>query len=239
VTDTVQLTREDGVAVITLARPEKANAYTQAMLARLRAHLDDLAVDASVTVVVVTGGRKHFSAGADLDELSVRCGRDALDLASRQTFDQLARMPQPVIAAIGGAAIAGGFEMALACDLRVCSPDARFALTETALGLVPAAGGMRRLVHILGAARTKDLVLCGREIDAPTAHAWGIVNSIEGDVLARAMAVARSLQSRDAVAQRLAKMAIDATAAGGVDGALEAAIQAFLYERRRNAASTS
>jgi enoyl-CoA hydratase/carnithine racemase len=222
---------QGAVALIRLARPEKANAYTQPMLARLSELLTGLAADESVRALVLIGSDRHFCAGADRSELDARRGQDALDLLSRRTFDQLARMPQPVIAAIEGAAVAGGFELALACDFRICTPDARFALPETKLGLIPAAGGMRRLVQQIGAARTKELVLLGRELDAATAQAWGIVNAIEADVLAAAVAMASSLRARDAVAQRLAKTAIDATGSG-CDVALEGAMQAFLYERR-------
>src|SRR5262245_22340777 len=128
------------VAVLTFARPEKANAYNEPMLARFRELLRALAADASVRAIVVTGAGKHFCAGADRAELDQRRGEDALDLASRLAFDELACMPQPVVAAIGGAAVGGGFELALACDLRLCTPDAHFALPETELGLIPAAG---------------------------------------------------------------------------------------------------
>jgi enoyl-CoA hydratase/carnithine racemase len=221
----------DGVATVQLDRAHKANAYTQPMLARLREILCELAADSTVKTLILTGSGKHFCAGADRDELDARAGEDALDLASRETFDLLARMPQPVIAAIDGGAIGGGFELALACDLRICSPSARFAFPETKLGLVPAAGGMRRLVEMIGTARTKELVLFGRELDATTAHAWGIVSAIERDVATAATVIATAALSRDALAQRLAKSAIDAKAMGS-EVALEAAIQAFLYERR-------
>jgi enoyl-CoA hydratase/carnithine racemase len=140
-------------------------------------------------------------------------------------------MPQPVIAAIEGAAFGGGFELALACDYRISTAEARFALPETKLGLIPAAGGIRRLGQLVGLARTKEIVLFGRELDAATALAWGVVNAIHPDVVAAAVETAESLHARDAVAQRVAKAAIDSLGCAN-DAMLESAIQAFLYERK-------
>jgi len=225
-------TAAPNTAIITLVRPERANAYTQPMLARLSDILRELSLNTSVRAVVVTGTGPHFCAGADRGELDERCGEDSLDLLSRRTFDQLARMPQPVIAAIRGAAFGGGLELALACDVRVCALDARLALPETRLGLMPAAGGVRRLVPLIGPSRTKELVLWGRELDAATALAWGVVTATDADVIGAALGLAASISRGDAVAQRLAKTSIDAAVAAD-DTALEAAIQAFLYERRR------
>jgi enoyl-CoA hydratase len=219
------------VAIIKFDRPSSANAYTQPMLIELIRILGELAKDRHVRSVVFAGVGKHFCAGADRHELQQRRGEDALDLASRGAFDLLARMPQPVIAAIDGAAFGGGFELALACDYRISTAQARFALPETKLGLIPAAGGIRRLLQTVGLARTKEIVLFGRELDAVTALAWGVVNAIHTDVVATAVETAMSLHSHDAVALRVAKAAIDSLDCAN-DSLLESAIQAFLYERK-------
>jgi enoyl-CoA hydratase len=221
----------DSVALIKFDRPARANAYTQAMLIELIRILGELAKDRRVRSIVFAGVGKHFCAGADRHELQQRRGEDALDLASRGAFDLLARMPQPVIAAIEGAACGGGFELALACDYRISTAGARFALPETKLGLIPAAGGIRRLGQLVGLARTKEIVLFGRELDATTALAWGVVNAVHPDVVAAAVETAESLHARDAVAQRVAKAAIDSLGCAN-DAMLESAIQAFLYERK-------
>ena len=233
-TGEVELTRlrePTGTVIITLSRPGKANAYTQAMLARLNEIVSELEQDPTVRALIIAGGGVHFCSGADRDEILRRNGEDALDLLSRRVFDGIARTRHATVAAINGAAFGGGFELALACDLRVCGPSARFALPETTLGLIPAAGAIQRLVRMVGVARTKELVMFGRELDGTTAHQWGIASAVELNALDAAVAITNSLQSRDCIAQRLAKCAIDASPSRA-DMALESATQAFLYDRR-------
>lgn len=169
----------DGLGLIRLNRPEAANAYTQLMLHDLEVVLKDFAADPKVALVAITGSDdKYFCAGADLKEMAQRKPEEAADLLSARLFDDIAVYPKPVIAAINGPAIGGGLELALACDLRISTPGATFALPEVSLGILPAAGGIRRLPPLIGAGRAKEMILFARKIDAQTALDWGLVNEL-------------------------------------------------------------
>ncbi|MCC6812279.1 MAG: enoyl-CoA hydratase/isomerase family protein [Deltaproteobacteria bacterium] len=221
------------IVLIRLQRPEKSNAYTQPMLDQLATTLTALRDDTTVRAVVITGaGDRAFCAGADRHELDARAGIDALDLESRRVFDMVADAPWPTVAAINGVAAGGGFELALACDVRICHPSTRLFLPEVRLGLIPAAGGTRRLTSIVGPARSKEVILFGRELDAATALAWGLVSEIVSDVAKRATELAERAGTYDPVALRLAKGAID-TAVRSSTADVEGLSQALLYERRR------
>jgi enoyl-CoA hydratase len=214
------------VGSIQLDRPARANAYDRETLFRLLAALAELA--SSRVVVVESTGDGAFSAGADRDEMKDADPLSALDLRSDAVFDAIARAPFVTVAAVHGPAVGGGFELALACDLRLASPRARFWLPETSLGLIPAAGGCRRLTAMVGASRAKAIILGGREIDAETALAWGIVDRIVEDPRAEARSWAAQIARRDPVAQRLARAVIDAEG----EGWLGRVSEAWLYARR-------
>ena len=149
-------------------------------------------------------------------------------LYSQAVFDRLARHTAVSICAVQGAAVAGGCELALACDVRIAGPRARFSLPEVSLGLVPSAGGSTRLPAVVGPARAKEIILLGRSVDAETALAWGLVNEIHEDPVERALELGRSLLERDAVALRLAKQIL-------VEPSLEKEriAEALLYQRRK------
>lgn len=218
--------RRDAVTTILLDRPGKAHAYHEKMLRALETQLDRL--ETPVLVIGSTGDRA-FCGGADLDAMKGVEPLSALDLLSQRVFDRIARSPAVSVCAVQGAAIGGGCELALACDIRVVGPRARFALPETSLGLVPAAGGCTRLPRLVGAARAKQMILCGWSIDADTAVTWGLAAEKSDAPLERAHAIASGLADRDPVALRLAKGLID-----GVDGlAAERVTEALLYLRRR------
>jgi enoyl-CoA hydratase/carnithine racemase len=219
--------------LVTLDRVERANAYTAAMLEDLRRGIEQARAEPAIMAAVVTGAGRVFCAGADLDELGDKDERDALALRSRQVFDLWADAPWPTVAAIQGAAVGGGFELALACDLRLCGPAALFRFPELALGLVPAAGGIRRLVAELGPARAKEMILFGEQLDAETALRWGLVARVVDDPLAHAIELAGSMQGLDPMALRLAKMLIHERADTAHARPAEAIAQALLYARRK------
>jgi methylglutaconyl-CoA hydratase len=180
-TGPVLVEREGSVAWLVLNRPEAANALSRAMVAGLRAGLDQLASDPEALVVVLTGaGDKAFCAGADLKE------RRGMTLDQTRGFlDELGALaqaiedcPRPVIAALGGAALGGGLELALAADLRVASEGATLGLAEVRLGIIPGAGGTQRLSRLCGVAVAKELVLTARRIDAATALRLGLVSGV-------------------------------------------------------------
>ncbi len=220
---------EGRVATIELRRPQRANAYDRATLRALDEAITDLSTSARV-VVIQSAGQGAFCGGADLAELGSVDPLDALDLLSQQVFHHLARAPFVSLAAIHGPAVAGGFELALACDLRVAGPEARFSLPETGLGLLPSAGGTTRLAAAVGSSRAKGIILGGQQVSAEQALAWGLVHRLAHDPRAEALTWAGEVARRDPVAMRLARSIIDS----GQDESLhlERVSEALLYSLR-------
>ncbi len=219
-----------GVGVVRLNRPQRANAYDRAMLDALLDGARYLATRCGV-LVIESAGEGAFCGGADLHALETATPLEGFDLRSSRVFTALARLPAVTIAAVHGPAVAGGCELALACDLRVVGPRARFSLPETALGLIPSAGGTTRLARLVGTSRAKHLVLGGGALDAATALACGLAHRLAADPRAEARAWADELATRDPVALQLAKEILDA---GEDDGSLarERAAEGLLYARR-------
>jgi enoyl-CoA hydratase len=196
------------IGLLTLDRPSKAHAYDRQHLLDLKAGLARLEESVSVVVISATGSRA-FCGGADLSEVQRADPLDALDLLSQRVFNAIAASPLVTIAAVHGAAVAGGCELTLACDLRVVGPAARFSLPETAMGLIPSAGGCTRLTRLVGPGRAKEVILGGATVDAPTAVAWGLAGRMVEDPRAEALTMAAHIAKRDPVALRLAKQIID------------------------------
>lgn len=220
------------VATIEIRRPSRANAYNREVLDALRDAVDTL-WDQATLVVVRTQGDRVFCGGADLKELGSAAPESALDLRSQRTFNHLARAPFVSIAAIQGPAVAGGCELALACDLRVASPRATFSLPETSLGIIPSAGGSTRLTRLVGPSVAKAVILGGAVLSAEQALQHGLVHRLVDDPRAEAHAWADVLATRDPVALRLAKAVIDSgESAGSLQ--LERVAEAFLYGRRES-----
>jgi enoyl-CoA hydratase/carnithine racemase len=198
----IKLSANSGVTTITLNRPNKANAYNRAMLEQLETALDNISTP--VVVIESTGGGA-FCGGADLVELDSATPDDAKTLRSQRVFQKIASAQWCSIAAVHGAAVAGGFELALACDLIVASDKATFSLPETSLGLIPSAGGTTRLPLSVGLNRAKDVILGGRVLDSKTALAWGIVSRVAKDARGEAAQWGEELASKDPTAMSLAK----------------------------------
>jgi methylglutaconyl-CoA hydratase len=206
--------RRDGVEVWTIDGASRRNSITMAMLAELNALLDRAAADRTLRCVVLTGaGDKAFCAGADLKERA-RMGEGevhAFHDGLRRALRAIEQAPQPFVAAVNGAALGGGFELALACDLRIASDSAQLGLPEVGLGIIPGGGGTQRLPRLVGVARAKDLVLTARRIGAAEALALGVVGRLAppqrllDDALAYAAEVARNAP----VSLRQAKRAIE------------------------------
>ena len=188
------------VAVVTLNRPDAMNALSRALRAELDRAIRELTADDSVSVVVLTGAGRAFTAGLDLKELGSR--PDALGDANAtgpaaNPVLAIQQCPKPVIGAINGVAITGGFELALACDVLIASTQARFADTHARVGIMPGWGLSQKLSRIIGVYRAKELSLTGNFLDAATAEAWGLVNRVvEPDALMpTAMKLAQDMAS--------------------------------------------
>jgi enoyl-CoA hydratase len=211
---------EDGVAEVTLNRPEKMNALTPEMICRMADAWDAIQADPLIRVAILTAtGDRAFSAGADLGRLTTLLTRarepeDEYDERLRAEPKLLNRamlrgteVTTPVIAAARGAVVGGGMEMLLACDLRVVSEDSMLGLTEVKRGLIPAAGGVARVSRQVSAAHAAEILLIGDKIDAPTAYRMGLVNRVvpTDEVLGVARAMAATMAANGPLAMRAAK----------------------------------
>ena len=211
--ETIRYAAADGVATVTLDRPDVLNAMNEPMRRELTECFTRLAVDDAVRVVVLAGaGERAFSAGADIREfvqppVPVRFREERKRVDFRAVMD---RCPQPMIAAIRGYALGGGLELALACDIRIAAEDAQLGLTEISLAIIPGGGGTQRLPRLVGRGKALEMILTGARIGAPEALRIGLVERVvpPGEVLAAAQELARALATRAPVALRYAKEAI-------------------------------
>lgn len=173
----LQLSRSDGVATITINRPDRLGALSLSMVNELGDLLRSVRADQSIRVLVMRGTGKGFIAGADLEEYDgATTGEfDGYQRLSRATFSELEELPQPTIAAVNGYALGGGFEVALCCDMIIASTNARFGLPEVRLGLIPGGGATQRLSRAIGARRAKELIMTGRMIETDEAESLGLL----------------------------------------------------------------
>jgi enoyl-CoA hydratase/carnithine racemase len=205
--------RPDDVLLATLDRPEVANAFDTRAALELCELFETLRAEQRYRCLVLTGeGDKAFCAGADLKERNTLS--DEQWRAQHETFERMFRAvrdcPIPVIAAVNGAAYAGGLELALHCDFAYASKTAKFALTEVSLGIIPGGGGTQTLPRVAGERRAKELILAARPFSAEEALAWGVVNRLcePGRVVEEALETARRIAALAPLAVRQAKHAM-------------------------------
>jgi len=208
----VTLQVEDGVGTIRLDRP-KMNAINEQLHWEVRAAAQEAAKRADVRAVVIYGGERVFAAGADIKAMShldgtamVAWGRELT-----QSFAEVTRIPKPVIAAVTGYALGGGYELALCADFRILGAGAKIGQPEILLGVIPGAGGTQRLARLVGPAKAKDLVFTGRHVGSEEALELGLVDAVVPDeeVYPTAVAMAEKFAAGPPLALAAAKRAID------------------------------
>ncbi|MEU7814012.1 enoyl-CoA hydratase-related protein [Pseudonocardia sp. NPDC049154] len=227
--DGLSTRREGDTLVLTLDRPDRRNALTVALVSAL-ADAVAAAPAAGARTVLLTGAPPVFCAGGDLTDLSAVADRGALAVSETiyGQFHRLVRtlgeVPVPVVAAVNGAALGAGLDLAAVCDLRVASSEAVFASSWIGVGLVPGMGGATWLTRLLGGARAAELVLTGKRIDAATAERWNLVHEVvEPDaVLDRALKLCADLAALPPVALARSKAALRRTLTEGADAELAA-----------------
>jgi enoyl-CoA hydratase len=211
----VTITRDGPVAIVTLNRPEAMNALSKALRRDLAAAMRSVEADDKVRAVVLTGaGRRAFTAGLDLKELgadTANLGAANADNADDNPVKAIELCSRPVIGAINGVAITGGFELALACDVLIASTAARFADTHARVGIMPGWGLSQKLSRMIGISRAKELSFTGNFLDAATAERWGLVNRVVEPeaLLPTAIALAHDMASIEPAMLKSYKALID------------------------------
>lgn len=198
---------EEGVCLITLQRPEALNALSTELLGELGEALETAEREPEVRVVVLTGSRKAFAAGADLKEMAERDLIGTLEDPRVRHWQRIAAFSKPLIAAVNGFALGGGCELAMHADILIAGRDARFGQPEINLGIIPGAGGTQRLLRAVGKSQAMQMVLTGEAIDACQAQRVGLVSEITQPELTveRALEIGRLIATKAPLAVRLAK----------------------------------
>ncbi|HSE20023.1 MAG TPA: enoyl-CoA hydratase-related protein [Pyrinomonadaceae bacterium] len=228
--------RDGGRASIFLNRPEKRNALSAAMISELSELLRLLAGDSELRVIIFSAKGDGFCAGTDITELGLAKADQAMAISKRgqHLCDQIESFPIPVIAAINGAAVGGGCELALAAHMRLASVEASFSLPEVRLGVIPGYGGTQRLTREVGIGRAVELMLTGKTLNAVEAFELGLVNRVvtEGNLLDAANQLANVIESLAPLSIRAGLKAViegsDMSLANGLE--LETALFASLFE---------
>jgi enoyl-CoA hydratase/carnithine racemase len=202
---------EKRVATITIDRQERRNALNSQVISEIRRALEEFGGNEEVGVVVFTGaGEKSFAAGADISELRKRTMLDVLASNMQKLYNEVEAYEKPTIAAVNGYALGGGCELAMSCDIRIASMNAKFGQPEVNLSIIPGAGGTQRLSRLVGKGRALELILTGRIIDAEEAARIGLVSQITppDELMDAVRTTADAILSKGPLAIRLAKLAV-------------------------------
>lgn len=228
----ILIEKENGIALITINRPEKLNALNKATIEELHHGFGNLEKDAEVKVIVVTGsGEKAFVAGADISEFanfSVEKGTVLAAQGQEMLFDFVENLDKPVIAAVNGFALGGGLELAMACHFRVASDNAKMGLPETSLGVIPGYGGTQRLPQLIGKGRAMEMIMTAGMVTAEDAYRAGLVNHVvaQAELIEFTKGIAQRIMKNSGVAISKAIQSINANFKDGVNG-FETEIKAF------------
>jgi len=224
----------EGIAVVTLTRPQVMNALNLQLREEIMQLSQALDADPEVSVIIFTGaGEKAFCVGADLKE---RGKRSTDEMYNERRFfrgrwvNAIASMAKPTIAAINGYCLGGGLEVALQCDIRIASANAKFGLPEVTLGFLPGGGGTQRLPRAIGLQKAKEMILTGKHIDAAEAERLGIVARVvsRSELMPAAMALAQSIAKNPRIAVMQAKVALNASQETMLSGGIQAENEAWL-----------
>lgn len=228
----LKLELKDGICLITINRPESLNALNSELLRELDGVLDMVEENEEAKVVVITGaGEKAFVAGADISEMKDMNPLQAKEFAEmgQKVFRKIEVMNKVVIAAVNGYALGGGCELAMACDIRIASKNAKFGQPEVGLGIIPGFGGTQRLPRIAGLSKAKELIFTGDLIDAEEALRIGLVSRVveQEKLLEEAQKIAKKIMAKGMVAVSLAKEAINAGIGVDIESGMSYEAKAF------------
>jgi enoyl-CoA hydratase/carnithine racemase len=189
---------DDHVAIVQIKRPEAMNALNLKLVNELKDLISQLEDDSNIACVVLTGMPDYFVAGADVRELNGLSVKDAYLFAEKMKalHNQIVQSKKPYVAAIQGYCLGGGFELALACDIRLADATAKFGLPEINLGIIPGGGGIQRLLELVGTSLASQIIMTGDMFDAERAKELNIVNSISADVMEEAISAAAKIGSK-------------------------------------------
>ncbi len=229
--ETITVEKRDRVSILTINRPDKLNALNSKVHSEGVAALNELRTDDSVRVIVITGaGEKSFVAGADISEFAGQTPVTQRNLFYEKTlFNSIDNFPKPVLAMINGFCLGGGCELALACDIRTASENARFSQPEINLGIMPGGGGTQRLTRLIGEGRAMEMILTGDMIDAPTALKFGLVNHVYSleELEAKTLELADKIAEKAPVALQLSKEAVKFASRSNLDEGLRREVDLF------------
>ncbi|MCD8382204.1 MAG: enoyl-CoA hydratase-related protein [Clostridiales bacterium] len=220
----IQYEVQGAVAVLTIDRPKALNALNSAVLEELDATVSAIDLGAVRCLVVTGSGEKSFVAGADIGEMSTltRAEGEAFGKKGNDVFRKIETLPIPVIAAVNGFALGGGNELAMSCDIRICSDNAVFGQPEVGLGITPGFGGTQRLARLVGPGMAKQLIYTARNIKADEALRIGLVNAVypQEELMPAALKMAAGIAKNAPIAVRACKKAINEGLERGMDDAL-------------------
>ena len=208
----IQLEINDGIAVLTLNRPEVRNALDYVTWDEIRAGMRELRFNDDAHVIILTGaGGKAFASGADIKALNARTVSEQMNSEVNDILYEITMHKKPVIAAVDGYALGGGCELAMACDIRIATKKSKFGQPEVNLGIIPGGGGTQRLQRLVGIGKAKELIFTGDIISAEEAERIGLIEKVveDGAVLEAAIEMAKKIKAKGPVAVTLAKQAIN------------------------------
>ena len=230
--------RDGAVAVVTMNRLDRLNALNDELIGGVVEALEAADRDPEVRCIVLAGGEKAFAAGADIGMMATASAMEMYEARGRiDAWDRIRGVRTPIVAAVSGYCLGGGNELAMACDLIVCSPSAQFGQPETGVGIIPGAGGTQRLTRAVGKPLAMDVILSGRFLTAEEALRAGLAARVADDWLGEAKAVAQAIATKAPVATRIAKEMVDhafeTTLGAGVADERKALYLAFASEDAR------